>query len=123
MNQIHRSSSGCHVAHGDVAPETIVNDKSRWLDSRNGLIGRTRTFVVVVHRCLVATSHLACSCSIVVGRGRGWAVSHRYVCCRRHHCSSPGGQAVTNGGGGEEDSRWGKGRVLCLFGNRSEVNK
>jgi hypothetical protein len=26
MNQIHRSSSGCHVAHGDVAPETIVRN-------------------------------------------------------------------------------------------------
>jgi hypothetical protein len=30
---------------------------------------------------------------------------------------------VVNGGGSEEDGRWGKGRVLCLFGNRSEINK
>jgi hypothetical protein len=26
MNSIHRSSSGCHVAHGDVAPETVVSN-------------------------------------------------------------------------------------------------
>jgi hypothetical protein len=26
MNSVHRSSSGCHVAHGDVAPETVVSN-------------------------------------------------------------------------------------------------
>jgi hypothetical protein len=114
MNQIHRSSSGCHVAHGDVAPETIVSGTYGWLDSQNSRIGRTSTFVVVVRCRLVATSHLACSHSIVFGRGRCWAVSDRGGCCRCHRCSSPGGRAMVDGEGGEEDGRWGEGKSVVF---------
>jgi hypothetical protein len=104
-NEFHRSSSGCHVAMSNVAPETIVSNSvgvvrlTKWPNRSNDDICRCRSLSSHCHIAQHILTFPRCWSWPL------WAVSHGRGCCCRGRCSSPGGRAVTNGGGGEEDGR------------------
>jgi hypothetical protein len=98
MNRIHRSSSGCHIAHGDVAPETIVRNTIG--DSRNTVLllpmGACRRLWALAirqwggHRRSCGGSLLWMVVVWVIARPRGMVVLPRcrVLAWRRHGMSS-----------------------------------
>jgi hypothetical protein len=62
MNEIRHSSSGCHVADGDVAP-------GMWVSKGRGGMGRTNLLWMVTTSCVVTIKRHCVA--IVAGDGCG----------------------------------------------------
>jgi hypothetical protein len=77
MNVIHRSSSGCHVTVGDVAPDTRVSNKMR----RRGLTNLSQfdeqrhLSLLFVVASLPPSIELPGACLFVVATVRCWEES------------------------------------------------
>ena len=92
MNQIHRLSSGCHIAYGNVASDTWCQWWNKWVADSPHTPGHQRMTSVICCR-LVAPFHRMSQCLfVVVIAVCYWKVASG--CCQMvsYHCCGCGHQ-------------------------------
>jgi hypothetical protein len=130
MNVIHRSSSGCHVAVGDVAPDTHVSNKMKRRRLTNlSVFDEQRHFslslaIATLHRITRRLFVGGCHGSLLGGIGRCWWCRIVVVVIVDNVVGASGGRSRTEATVRRQLMHdVGKGRGLCLFGNRCAANK